>query len=85
MRKPGQSTDLSFTPAKCMPLSSRPLSRFGMAVLRMFVRTTNRIGKIGIADSKDNGITWSELKTDRICRIRIAASTRSRLKDGRIV
>ena len=28
----------------------------------MFVRTTNRIGKIALADSKDNGITWSALE-----------------------
>lgn len=28
----------------------------------MFVRTTNRIGKIALADSKDNRITWSALE-----------------------
>jgi predicted neuraminidase len=30
--------------------------------LRMFVRTTKRIGKIAYADSTDGGVTWSELK-----------------------
>ncbi len=33
-----------------------------MTEFRMFVRTTNRIGKIALADSKDNGITWSALE-----------------------
>ena len=31
-------------------------------LLRMFVRSTERIGRICYADSKDRGITWSDLR-----------------------
>ena len=67
-----------------MPLYNRPSSRFGMAVFRMFVRTTNRIGKIAIADSKDNGITWSELRPIDLPNPNSGIDAVA-LKDGRIV
>ena len=52
--------------------------------LRMFVRTTNRIGKIAIADSKDNGITWSELRPIDLPNPNSGIDAVA-LKDGRIV
>lgn len=50
----------------------------------MFVRTTNRIGKIAIADSKDNGITWSELRPIDLPNPNSGIDAVA-LKDGRIV
>lgn len=52
--------------------------------LRMFVRTTNRIGKIAIADSKDKGITWSALKPIDLPNPNSGIDAVA-LKDGRIV
>jgi predicted neuraminidase len=52
--------------------------------LRMFVRTTNRIGKIAIADSMDNGITWSELRAIDLPNPNSGIDALA-LKDGRIV
>ena len=52
--------------------------------LRMFVRTTTSVGKIGIADSKDRGLTWSELKLTDLPNPNSGIDAVA-LKDGRIV
>jgi predicted neuraminidase len=52
--------------------------------LRMFVRTTDPLGKIGIADSKDKGLTWSELKLTDLPNPNSGIDAVA-LKDGRIV
>jgi predicted neuraminidase len=52
--------------------------------LRMFVRTTNRIGKIAVADSKDKGLTWSELKPIDLPNPNSGIDAVA-LKDGRVV
>jgi len=50
----------------------------------MFVWTTNRMGKIALADSKDNGITWSELRSIDLPNPNSGIDTVA-LKDGRII
>ena len=52
--------------------------------LRMYVRTTERIRKIAYADSKDNGLTWSELK-DSVLPNPGSGIDAVALQDGRIL
>ena len=52
--------------------------------LRMFVRTTERIGKIAMADSKDGGRTWTDLKDTTLANPNSGLDAVN-LKDGRIV
>ena len=52
--------------------------------LRMFVRTTERIGKIAMADSKDGGRTWTELRNTTLPNPNSGLDAVS-LKDGRIL
>ena len=52
--------------------------------LRMFVRTTKRIGKIAAADSSDGGKTWSPLRATELPNPNSGIDAVG-LKDGRIV
>jgi predicted neuraminidase len=52
--------------------------------LRMFVRTTNRIGKIAVAESTDQGRTWSELRALDLPNPNSGIDAVG-LKDGRLV
>jgi predicted neuraminidase len=52
--------------------------------LRLFVRSTERIGAICYADSEDAGLTWSELKRTPLENPNSGIDA-ARLRDGRIV
>jgi len=52
--------------------------------LRMYVRTTEKLGKVGYADSKDDGKTWSELKLLNLPNPNSGIDAVG-LKDGRVL
>ena len=52
--------------------------------LRMFVRSTQRIGRICVADSNDEGVTWSEARPTAIPNPNSGLDAVA-LKDGRII
>ena len=56
----------------------------GPKTLRMFVRTTQRIGKVAYADSTDGGRTWTDLKPTDLPNPNSGIDAVS-LRDGRIL